>query len=187
MRRALLVWLLVLGGIVGLIFLKASRTTETVSAPTTDTAVISNAAARPRATTALPANLSNPVPPEKVLPSAVTTTIAKAGQPNTPEVTDLTPLTILENARTAIRNYGQRFGGNPVGNNAEITRALMGGNPGQIQFISADAGLRVNGEGELIDAWGVPFFFHQLSGEQTEIHSAGPDKIMWTEDDLVTH
>jgi hypothetical protein len=27
--------------------------------------------------------------------------------------------------------------------------------------------------------------FKQLSGSETEIHSAGPDKIMWTADDLV--
>jgi len=38
----------------------------------------------------------------------------------------------------------------------------------------------------LVDAWGTPFFFHQLSGHEMEIHSAGPDKIMWTADDLVT-
>lgn len=63
----------------------------------------------------------------------------------------------------------------------------MGENPKQLNFISADAGLRVNGKGELIDAWGTPFFFHQLSGEQMEIHSAGPDKLMWTLDDLVVH
>jgi hypothetical protein len=46
--------------------------------------------------------------------------------------------------------------------------------------------LRINGKGELVDYWGTPFFFHQLSGTEMEIHSAGPDKVMWTADDLVT-
>ena len=127
-----------------------------------------------------------PPPAEKILPGATPTALPRAGQPNDPEITSMTPLTVLENARTAIHNYGQRFGGNPVGSNAEITRALLGENPGQVNFISADNGLRVNGKNELIDAFGTPFFFHQMSGTEMEIHSAGPDKILWTDDDLVT-
>lgn len=111
---------------------------------------------------------------------------APAGPAFAPEITSLTPMSVLENVRSAIRNYGQRFGGNPVGNNAEITRALGGENPGQVNYLNADAGLRVNEKAELIDAWGTPFFFHQLSGTVMEIHSAGPDKILWTADDLVT-
>ena len=80
--------------------------------------------------------------------------------------------------RRAIRNYGSRFGGNPVGTNLEITRALAGQNPGPVNFINADDGLCVNASGELVDPWGTPFFFHQLSGTEMEIHSAGPDKKM---------
>jgi len=76
------------------------------------------------------------------------------------------------------------FGGNPVGTNPEITKALNGENPKQVNFLGRD-GNRVNGNGELIDAWGTPYFFHQLSATQMEIRSAGPDKIMWTGDDLV--
>jgi len=43
----------------------------------------------------------------------------------------------------------------------------------------------VNDQGEMIDPWGTPYFFHQISGTQMEIHSAGPDHVMWTSDDLV--
>jgi hypothetical protein len=93
--------------------------------------------------------------------------------------------TLLENMRTAIRDYGSMFGGNPVGNNAEITRALNGDNPKQARFISPESGLRINGKGELIDPWGSPLFFHQLSANETEIRSAGPDKTLWTPDDIV--
>lgn len=98
----------------------------------------------------------------------------------------LSPVTIIENMRSAIRNYGTTFGENPVGINPEITAALAGGNPKQINFLTPDSGLQVNGQGELVDGWGTPFFFHQLSGHEMEIHSAGPDRKMWTLDDLVT-
>ena len=87
--------------------------------------------------------------------------------------------------RSVFRQYASRFGGNPVGTNPEITAALNGGNVKQVQFLNPDDGLRINGKGELIDSWGTPFFFHQLSAREMEIHSAGPDRVMWTADDLV--
>ncbi len=88
--------------------------------------------------------------------------------------------------RTAIRQYGLNFNGNPVGTNLEITQALNGGNPRQTKFLRTEDGMRVNGKGELIDVWDTPYFFHQLSRTEMEIHSAGPDKTMGTADDLVT-
>jgi len=86
--------------------------------------------------------------------------------------------------RATIRQYGLAFGGNPVGTNPEITKALNGDNPKQINFLTQD-GNRANEKGELVDPWGTPYFFHQLSAMEMEIRSAGPDKIMWTTDDLV--
>ena len=86
----------------------------------------------------------------------------------------------------AIHNYNSAFGENPVGTNPEITAALMGKNPKQINFITSDSGLRVNANGEMVDAYGTPFFFHQLSGQEMEIRSAGEDRKMWTFDDQVT-
>jgi hypothetical protein len=77
------------------------------------------------------------------------------------------------------------FGENPVGTNPEITRAFQGDNPKQINFLKQD-GNRVNTNGELVDPWGTPYFFHQLSAVEMEIRSAGPDRVMYTADDLVT-
>jgi len=94
--------------------------------------------------------------------------------------------TVLSNMRVTVNQYRSMFGENPVGTNPEITRALNGDNPKQARFIKEELGLRINGGGELVDYWGTPFFFHQLSGTEMEIHSAGPDKVMWTADDLVT-
>ena len=90
----------------------------------------------------------------------------------------------MDGLRTALRNFGQRFRGNPVGNNAEITAALNGGNANGVRYLD-ELALPVNGNGELIDEWGTPYFFHQLSGTEMEIRSAGPDRKMWTRDDLL--
>jgi hypothetical protein len=87
--------------------------------------------------------------------------------------------------RTAIRSYGSMFHENPVGTNPEITAALNGGNPREVKFIDEQSGLRINKNGELVDYWGTPFFFHQLSATEMEIRSAGPDRKMWTSDDLL--
>jgi hypothetical protein len=95
------------------------------------------------------------------------------------------PVTALENLRSALHQFAARFGGNPVGENAEITAALTGRNGRQQVFVSTEDGLRTDSQGRLIDPWGTPYFFHQLSRTETEIRSAGPDRRMWTSDDLV--
>jgi hypothetical protein len=130
-------------------------------------------------------NFARVQPAQVVADTAAKIAITPAGPPQPLQFTNFAPATVLENVRHAIRQYGDRFGGNPVGNNAEITAALAGDNPKHINFISAEAGMRVNENGEMVDAWGTPFFFHQLSAHEMEIHSAGPDRIMWTYDDLV--
>lgn len=108
------------------------------------------------------------------------------GEPAPLEFTNFEPAIVLENMSRAVRQYGEMFGGNPVGTNPEITHQLSGDNPKHINFLNAEAGMRVNADGELIDPWGTPYFFHQISGTDMEIHSAGPDRIMWTADDLVS-
>ena len=64
-------------------------------------------------------------------------------------------------------------------------KAIMGANPKSARLGPPD-GMSLNGNGELLDPWGTPYFFHQLSATEMEVHSAGPDKQMWTSDDLVT-
>ena len=90
----------------------------------------------------------------------------------------------LESVGTVIRDYRNALGGNPVGTNAEITRALLGDNPKQTSF-ELPPGSSMNAQGEMIDRWSTPYFFHQISGSQMEIRSAGPDRRMWSSDDVV--
>jgi hypothetical protein len=101
------------------------------------------------------------------------------------EFTNFPPVTVLENMRSVFHSYASALGSNPTGTNPEITAALKGENPKQTNFLKEEEGQRVNAKGELIDPWGTPYFFHALSGKEMEIHSAGPDGIMWTGDDLV--
>jgi hypothetical protein len=111
--------------------------------------------------------------------------LAFAVPPGSPEVSGVSPVVALENMRSVFRQYASRYGGNPVGTNPEITAVLNGANPQQIVFLNSDDGLRVDERGQLLDNWGTPYFFHQISGTEMEIHSAGPDRKMWTQDDLV--
>ena len=103
------------------------------------------------------------------------------------------PPEILEPAREQaealalnIRQYRLRFGGNPVGSNAEIVRELDGANPAQARYLPAEL-KRLNERGELLDAWGTPYFFHQESADRMEVRSAGADRILWTSDDVVSY
>jgi hypothetical protein len=129
--------------------------------------------AGPRSTAATPAP-QPPTAPASVSPAA-TVAAPAAG---------LQPQILLENMRTTMRQYGLMFGGNPVGTNLEITRALNGDNPKEVKFLGPD-GNQLNEKGELVDGWGTPYFFHQLSAMEMEIRSAGPDRVLYTADDLV--
>ena len=128
--------------------------------------------------------------PKPALPVPKTVALAAVEEaPTGPEIGELnsglTPVTVLENMRNVFRQYNLRYHENPVGDNAEITRILSGENPKQVIFLQPDDGTRVNARGELVDNWGTPYFFHQLSRSEMEIRSAGPDNRMWTSDDLV--
>ncbi len=83
------------------------------------------------------------------------------------------------------RDFRTITGENPVGTNAEIMKAIMGGNPKGAMLGPPD-GQAVNENGELIDRWGSPYFFHQLTKDLMEIRSAGPDRKMWSGDDSVS-
>ena len=124
--------------------------------------------------------------------------ILKPGVGNPPAVEDATnPLAAELNVPTGtIRrdlevlneifvNFQTNFPrtGNPVGENSEITAALTGANPAAFAFIPKKHPA-INAAGELCDRWGTPFHFHQLSGTQMEIRSAGPDKKFGTADDV---
>ena len=137
---------------------------------------------------------SAPVAKKQVATSVSASTQGNS-QPSIPQVVaPLGPPPTIDEGRSAtervakmISAFHTRMKENPVGTNAEITKALLGGNPIHATFTPDEEQPRLNAKGELIDPWGTPYFFHQISGDVMEIHSAGPDKIMGTADDIVEH
>ncbi|MES2474399.1 MAG: hypothetical protein V4640_01370 [Verrucomicrobiota bacterium] len=83
-----------------------------------------------------------------------------------------------------LRDYRTLFGENPVGTNAEIMTAIMGKNS-KGAMLGPPEGQSLNEEQELLDRWGTPVFFHQLTADLMELRSAGPDRTLWTADDIV--
>ncbi len=126
-----------------------------------------------------PASSTSPAPPPASAPPAAGSTIADAL--NAPTGNLRRDLEILDELFGAFHTNFPRLG-NPVGENHEITAALTGANPVQFVFISPRH-RAINARGELCDRWGTPFRFHQVSGTQMEIRSAGPDRTFATPDD----
>lgn len=130
-----------------------------------------------------------PVPPVREIPSepAVTPVVPP---PPANDLSKLTPEDLqrvrdaIDNLELVFRDYAVALGGNPVGNNAEITEALLGDNAKQLK-LDVPGGSSLNAGGELCDPWGTPWFFHQLSGTKMEVRSAGPDRKLYSDDDFV--
>jgi hypothetical protein len=90
----------------------------------------------------------------------------------------------LELVTQLLSDYRLVYQENPVGTeNAEIVAQLLGSNPKKTFFIDP-ALSALNASGELLDRWGSPFVFHPLKSDLMDIRSLGPDKTIWTADDL---
>ena len=71
----------------------------------------------------------------------------------------------------------------PLGDNQDITAALTGHNKAKQIVIPPDHP-SIDGKGRLLDRWGTPFHFHARSADSFDLRSAGPDKILFTADDV---
>ncbi len=80
-------------------------------------------------------------------------------------------------------HYAKHQSSHPNGDNIMITAALLGENEKRIRYIDPSSSW-ISAQGELLDRWGTPLFLHRLSAKETEITSAGPDKELWTKDDI---
>jgi len=135
---------------------------------------------------------SNEEPASKVpVPPTAKTAVADVA-PQTQATLSPQPDVGVENEATAdlqritrlLRDYRTIAGDNPIGSNAEIVQALAGDNLKHAKILPDE--LPRNSSGELVDRWGTPYFFHQLSRNTMEIRSAGSDRRMWTSDDVFT-
>lgn len=82
-------------------------------------------------------------------------------------------------------SYRSHFGAFPSGeDNPQIMNALMGANPDRLAIFPLSHP-RLAANGALLDAWKSPFFFHFISKDHMEIRSPGPDREIYTDDDIV--
>ena len=129
---------------------------------------------------------SRPTPPKpNAFPSTVTT-LAIAESAKMLNSADTTIEDDFSHLELLLSQYRKHLGtGNPVGDNAEITAALLGRNTKGIAYLPS-SGPFMDSQGRLLDRWGTPYFFHAITGEHMQIHSAGPDRKLHTDDDVVS-
>ena len=80
----------------------------------------------------------------------------------------------MENLFVGLQRYKEYVGRYPVGNNAQIVKALMGENPKNV-IILVGRKTDLNSQGELVDPWGTPLRIY-FAGEGILVRSAGPNK-----------
>ena len=102
------------------------------------------------------------------------------GDPATPPREDLTWMSrALLNFSTLVKGPQPL----PLGANEEIAAALMGKNSARLVFLQPPPPALITAQ-QLIDRRGTPLYFHAESKDRIDIRSAGPDKQLWTADDL---
>ncbi|GAA5131692.1 hypothetical protein JIN84_07035 [Luteolibacter yonseiensis] len=102
---------------------------------------------------------------------------------NSGETSPQEDLEIVELLLTIFRKANN--GLNPDGGlNEEIAGALAGKNFKGFAVLPPDHPAFAK-NGELLDRWGAPYFFHPVTSRQIDVRSAGPDRALWTEDDVV--
>jgi hypothetical protein len=101
-------------------------------------------------------------------------------QANLPPENDLTLMArLMENSLLLLKSAANR----PLSANEDWADLFRGKNGAREEFLPAQH-VALNAQGQLIDRWQTPLFFHALGGGRYEIRSAGPDRVMWTGDDL---
>jgi type II secretory pathway pseudopilin PulG len=80
----------------------------------------------------------------------------------------------VDNLFIALQQYKERVGSYPVGNNAEVAKALQGNNSKNL-IILVGRKQDLDSKGEFVDPWGTPLRIY-FSGEGILVRSAGPNK-----------
>jgi hypothetical protein len=144
----------------------------TAPPPTTNSTSASIASAQ---VTAVPSSQTKPGPPllgETILRDYANT--------NLPPQNDLTLMSrLMENSLLLLKSAGHR----PLSANEDWAELLRGENAARERFLP-DQHVALNSQGQLIDRWGSPLFFQAVGGGRYEVRCAGPERKLWTADDL---
>ena len=71
----------------------------------------------------------------------------------------------------------------PLGINEDFARALTGAN--RLHLAVIPPGHPAIVDEKIIDRWGTPYLFHPRAADAIDIRSAGPDRKLFTDDDVV--
>lgn len=169
--RALLA---LLGLLLVSVLLKFFATPPTRQVQVRATAVVINAPPVPSATGIIS---SNPPPAAPLLGETLLRGYATAA--STPENDLKLMAQLMDNFTLLVKSSATL----PMSVNEDWAAAFRGLNPAHERFLP-DQHIALNAQGQLVDRWQTPLFFHPLGEHRFEIRSAGPDKKMWTADDL---
>lgn len=103
---------------------------------------------------------------------------------NRPGVDILTDLRIVHDILQRYHVLAKNSVAVPLGDNRDVVRALQDHKHAGIAFLPKRHPT-INDNGEWVDRWGTPFFFHAIARDRMEIRSAGPDQKFWTADDAL--
>lgn len=157
MKRFLLVTLLLV--VVGIIGVLIHKQAPSASAPNPPLATL------------------NPPPS----PSDSSIPLAALADPNTPPEKRVRRVYEMLQTFTMATKSRSRV---PLSSNREITRSLTGQNVLGVIFLPPDHPA-ISTDGELLDPWETPYFFHALAADSWEVVSAGPDRIRFNDDDVI--
>lgn len=102
-----------------------------------------------------------------------------AAAQSTPEQ-DLTLMArLMDNSLLLLKSAANR----PLSANEDWAGLLRGQNAASERFLP-DTHVALNSQGQLVDRWQAPLFFHAVGGGRYELRSAGPDRKLWTDDDI---
>jgi hypothetical protein len=120
------------------------------------------------------------VPAGPVAPLLGETILRDYANPNLPPEHDLLLMSrLMDNSLLLVKSAANR----PLSANDDWADFLRGRNSARERFLPDDH-IALSADGKLVDRWGAPLFFHALGGGRFELRSAGPDKKLWTGDDL---
>lgn len=124
---------------------------------------------------------NQPVAPTSRIPTSSERLLEGYADPSSPPIEDLRKVQRVVAGYFSIVKNSSRF---PIGGNADLAAALRGENPNRETYVPEGHPV-FSGEGLLVDRWGTPLVVHPEAWTQLELRSAGPDKIAYTQDDLV--
>ncbi len=94
------------------------------------------------------------------------------------------PVEDIQTIQQIFTIFRKANGKNPFGSeNFEIVAGLIGNNDNKLAVLASNHPA-INESGELTDRWGTPYFFHAETSKDMQIVSAGPDKQLFTKDDV---